>query len=291
MFRLQTFEEVFGVSAANIIRTNRNDLTNDPENYNRGCDPNKIGHKVRLLSKTLAGFKYPERRSGKLTGNAGLVWGRAWRRQAKVEPWRPGWHQTTWKKSARLFNNEQQANLPFFNIFIGRRDRAILNGLGGSDSICHLAVFSICTRKCGLPIQAMVLKYILRHFREGLPVLPFTGLLLGLGFYSYHIRELLVCWLFLGLLFAVLTLAALGVLLAGHAARYLATWIRAAAAVAPELAICPAEPRQESVPDPRILAAGPLNVAAGRHPSAEELEVRSGQLIEAAASTEGYVLN
>src|SRR5208337_3227402 len=48
----------------------------------------------------------------------------------------------------------------------------------------------------------------------------FTGLLMGLGFFSYHVRELLVCWLFLGLLFAVLVLSGLGILLVGYAGHY-----------------------------------------------------------------------
>jgi len=65
----------------------------------------------------------------------------------------------------------------------------------------------------------------------------FSGLLLGLSFYSYHVRELLVCWLFFCLLFVLLALVVLGGLLAAYAGNQAIHWASTAVRVAPMVAL------------------------------------------------------
>ena len=60
----------------------------------------------------------------------------------------------------------------------------------------------------------------MNQLRESHGVAQFSGLLLGLGLYSYHVRELLVCWLFFGLLFALLAMLILGSVVACYAGKY-----------------------------------------------------------------------
>ena len=55
--------------------------------------------------------------------------------------------------------------------------------------------------------------------RENHRVFQFSGLLLGLGLYSYQVRELLICWLFFSLLFVSLAIVVLGGVLAAYAGK------------------------------------------------------------------------
>ena len=57
--------------------------------------------------------------------------------------------------------------------------------------------------------------------------------LLGLSWYSYHARELLVCWLFFSALFVCLALIVLSGALAIYAGEYLTVWARSATAMTP----------------------------------------------------------
>ena len=65
----------------------------------------------------------------------------------------------------------------------------------------------------------------------------FSGLLLGLSFYSYHVRELLVCWLLFILLFGLLALVILGAVLATYAGKYALRWAGQAVQVTPAVAL------------------------------------------------------
>lgn len=56
--------------------------------------------------------------------------------------------------------------------------------------------------------------------RKNHRVFQFSGLLLGLGLYSYQVRELLICWLFFSLLFVSLATVILVGVLAGYAGKY-----------------------------------------------------------------------
>jgi len=57
-----------------------------------------------------------------------------------------------------------------------------------------------------------------RRFREINRVQVCLGLLMGLSLFSYHVRELLVCWIFFVLLFVAVAAVILGGVLAWHAA-------------------------------------------------------------------------
>ena len=59
------------------------------------------------------------------------------------------------------------------------------------------------------------------------------ALLLGLSLYSYHARELLVCWLFFSVLLVCLALVVLSGVLAVYAGEYLEVLARNAAAMTP----------------------------------------------------------
>jgi hypothetical protein len=65
--------------------------------------------------------------------------------------------------------------------------------------------------------------------------------------YSYHVRELLVCWLFFSLLFVSLALLILGGVLACYAGKYAAHWTRTAARATPALALSSGELRLKTI--------------------------------------------
>jgi hypothetical protein len=67
----------------------------------------------------------------------------------------------------------------------------------------------------------------LHRLRDYQRVSLFSGIFLGLYLYSYHVRELLACWLFFCLLFALVALLMLAGLLASQAAKYVMDWTNA----------------------------------------------------------------
>ncbi len=87
------------------------------------------------------------------------------------------------------------------------------------------------------------------QLRESHRVSQFSGLLLGLSLYSYHVRELLVCWLFFSVLFVLLALMILGGVLACYAGKYATHWARTTAPVTPVLALGSAELHLKTIPD------------------------------------------
>jgi hypothetical protein len=96
--------------------------------------------------------------------------------------------------------------------------------LGGPYGIRHLAVLLIQNLENGLPLKLNEIEEFVNPLRGIYRVSQFSGLLLGLSFYSYHVRALLVCWLFLSLLFVPLALVILGGVLAGYAGKYAVRW-------------------------------------------------------------------
>jgi|ERR1700686_3069403 len=76
----------------------------------------------------------------------------------------------------------------------------------------------------------------LKQFRKNHRLSQFSGLLLGLSLYSYHVRELLVCWLFFSLVFVSLALVIWGGVIACYAGKYAAHWVRTTASLTPVLA-------------------------------------------------------
>jgi len=93
----------------------------------------------------------------------------------------------------------------------------------------------------------------LNPLRESHHVSQFSGLLLGLSLYSYHVRELLVCWLIFTLLFACVALVILGGVLAVQAGEYLTVWVRTLARIAPVVALAHADPHLKNISDARKL--------------------------------------
>jgi hypothetical protein len=77
----------------------------------------------------------------------------------------------------------------------------------------------------------------LNPLRASHHVSQFSGLLLGLSLYFYHVRELLVCWLIFTLLFACVTLLVLGGVLAVQTGEYLTVWVRTLPRMTPVVAL------------------------------------------------------
>jgi hypothetical protein len=84
-------------------------------------------------------------------------------------------------------------------------------------------------------------------------VSQFSGLLLGLSFYSYHVREFLVCWLLFCLLFALLALVILGGVFAAYAGNHAIHWASVAVRVAPIIALDSDEIQLDALPGGRKL--------------------------------------
>lgn len=104
-----------------------------------------------------------------------------------------------------------------------------------------------------LYFKPSMLKDSLRHLRESHRVSQFSGLILGLSLYSYHVRGLLVCWFFFSLLLVVLALVILGGVLACYAGEYATHWAHTAAPVTPMLALGSAELHLKTISDGRKL--------------------------------------
>jgi hypothetical protein len=65
----------------------------------------------------------------------------------------------------------------------------------------------------------------LLRLQENQHVLQIFGLLLGLGLFSYHVRELMVCWLLFSLLFVLLILLICGGALAYYTGKCVIDWV------------------------------------------------------------------
>jgi hypothetical protein len=109
--------------------------------------------------------------------------------------------------------------------------------LGGPYGIRHLAVLLIQYLENGLPLKLNGIEEFVNSLRGIYRVSQFSGLLLGLSLFSYHVRELLVCWLFFCLLFVLLALVILGGVLAAHAGNHAIHWASTAVRVAPMVAL------------------------------------------------------
>jgi hypothetical protein len=92
----------------------------------------------------------------------------------------------------------------------------LAGSLGGPYGIRNLAVLLIEHLEKGLPLKLNEIEEFVNPLRGIHCVTQFSGLLLAPSFYSYHVRELLVCWLFFSLLFVLLALVILGGALAGY---------------------------------------------------------------------------
>jgi hypothetical protein len=71
------------------------------------------------------------------------------------------------------------------------------------------------------------------QFKESFCVLSVGGPLLGLSLYSYHVRELLVCWLFFIALFVCMMLVILIGELGVYAGECVTVWAHSATVMTP----------------------------------------------------------
>ena len=76
-----------------------------------------------------------------------------------------------------------------------------------------------------------------------------VAFLLGLSLYPYHVRELFVCWLFLGLIFVALALVILVGVLVYYAGKCVVRWVITTARVMPTTALSPAELPLKTISD------------------------------------------
>ncbi len=113
--------------------------------------------------------------------------------------------------------------------------------------------FLILTLEITLPSKLSEIEESLNQLRENHRVSQFSGLLLGLSLYSYHVRELLVCWLYFSLLFVSVVLVILGGVLACYAGKYAIDWVRTAAEATPVVALGSGDLHLKTIPDARKL--------------------------------------
>ena len=85
------------------------------------------------------------------------------------------------------------------------------------------------------------------QFKENVWVLPVVGLLLGLSLFSYHLREILVCYLIFTVLFACIMLLILVGELGVYAGEYVAVWVHLTTVKTPVLALVSSEPSMKIV--------------------------------------------
>jgi hypothetical protein len=100
----------------------------------------------------------------------------------------------------------------------------ILTGLGGSgiSVISPSHVFAFWKKHFNSKLNKI--EESLNLLRGSYRVSQFSGLLLGVSLHSYHVRELLACWLYFCFLFALLALVISGGVRAGYAGKYAFPW-------------------------------------------------------------------
>ena len=132
----------------------------------------------------------------------------------------------------------------------------------------------------------MIQKYNLRQARAGVCSLSPIALLLGLVFCSYRARELLVCWLFFGLFFAVLAVVLIGGVGAYSAGKYITERVLAIVPRTPELPIGLPEVPPEIIPGTIIDNSAACEVTAISQLPPEMLDRHPYLLIPAVATVE-----
>jgi hypothetical protein len=80
------------------------------------------------------------------------------------------------------------------------------------------------------------------QFKETVWVLPVVGLLLGLGLFSYHLREILVCYLIFTVLFACIMLLIFIGELGVYAGECVSVWVDLTTVKTPVLVLVSSEP-------------------------------------------------
>ena len=108
------------------------------------------------------------------------------------------------------------------------------------------------TRRSSVPITSEIGEFVIQ-LKESLWALPVGGLLLGLSLYSYHVRELAVCWLYFSVLFVCMMLLILIGELGVYAGECVAVWARSAAEMTPVLEFVAVELPLENISEPKKL--------------------------------------
>lgn len=123
--------------------------------------------------------------------------------------------------------------------------------LGGPDGINSLAVFPSTPWKTAFHFIVREIEESLSQLRATHRVSQLAGMFLGLGLIlrSYHMRELLACWLFFSLVFVLLALIVFGSVLAFCAGNRVIRWARTAARVTPLVDFSPGELRMKTILD------------------------------------------
>ena len=98
--------------------------------------------------------------------------------------------------------------------------------------------------RLGLDVLEFYIVNVDRYSELVISLLVFTavGLVVGLNLSSYHLRELLVCWLCFSIGFVSLALAILAVVLACYVGKYLIHCARAVVRVIARAGHSPAKP-------------------------------------------------
>jgi hypothetical protein len=119
----------------------------------------------------------------------------------------------------------------------------LAGALGGPDGINSLAVFPSRPWKTAFRFKLCEGEESLSQLRASHRVSQFAGMFLGLGLIlrSYHVRELLACWLFFSFVFVLLALIVFGSVFAFCAGKRLVHWARTAAQVTPIVDFSPGE--------------------------------------------------
>jgi hypothetical protein len=152
------------------------------------------------------------------------------------------------KSCAGLYKSAQRQTLTVSTIFTGRRERALLAGRADRTP----SSFSpVCSSRSWepLPLWLIEIEKSMNPLRSVRSVSQFSALLLLVSRYSYHVRELLVCWLLFTAVFAALAVLVLTGALACHAGKYAIHWVSATAPVAPVAGLGPDEACLKMVPD------------------------------------------
>jgi hypothetical protein len=84
-------------------------------------------------------------------------------------------------------------------------------------------------------------------FKETVWILPVVGLLLGFSLFSYHLREVLVCYLIFTVLFACIMLLLFIGELGVYAGECVSVWVDLATVKTPVLALVSSEPSMKIV--------------------------------------------
>jgi hypothetical protein len=115
--------------------------------------------------------------------------------------------------------------------------------LGGPDGINSLAVFPSAPWKTAFHFIVCEIEESLSQLRATHRVSQLAGMFLGLELIlrSYHMRELLACWLFFSFVFVLLALIAFGSVLVFCAGNRAIHWARTAARVTPLVDFSPGE--------------------------------------------------